>query len=92
MSRPRYAASVDLNQKEIVDALKAIGCEVWEIGRPCDLLIGYRAHNFLIEVKREGVKPRRDQQDQWDWMKSWPGQVRVCQTPEEAVRLVTGAY
>jgi len=89
---PRYAASTDLNQKSIVDALKAIGCEVWTIGRPCDLLVGYRTRNFLIECKREGVKPRKDQREQQEWIRDWPGQVRICSTPEEAVRLVTRAY
>jgi len=92
MTMPRYGASVDLNQKPIMDALKAIGCEVWPIGRPCDLLVGFRKHNFLIECKREGVKPRKDQQDQQDWIRDWPGQVRVCSTAEEAIRLVTRAY
>ena len=88
--RPKYGASVDQNQKPIADALRAIGCEVWEIGRPCDLLVGHEGTNYLIEVKREGTKPRKDQQDQWDWMEQWPGQVDVCKTPDEAIALVTG--
>ena len=90
--RPKYNASTDLNQKEIVDALQTIGCEVWIIGRPVDLLVGYRKHNFLIEVKRPGVKPRNDQKTQQDWIRDYPGQVRVCSSPEEAILLVTRAY
>ena len=92
MSRPKYRASVDRNQKEIVDALKAIGCDVEEIGRPVDLLVGYRTHNFLIEVKFPGVRPRSDQKEQQDFIKNWRGQVRVVTTIEQAIRLVTGAY
>ena len=92
MSRPRYAASTDLNQKDIVDALKAIGCGVEVIGRPVDLLVGYRKRCYLIECKREGYKPRKDQKAQQDWIRDWPGQVRICTTAEEAIRLVTRAY
>jgi len=92
MTKPKYGASVDINQKEIVDALKQIGCDVLVIGTPVDLLCGYRKHNILIEVKRPGVKPRKDQKAQRDFLKNWKGQVRVCSSPEEAIRLVTRAY
>ena len=92
MSMPKYAATVDGNQSDIVDALRAIGCDVEVIGRPVDLLVGYRKRNFLLEIKRPGVKPRKDQQDQQDWIRDWKGQVRVCSSPEEAIKLVTRAY
>jgi hypothetical protein len=92
MVMPRYRASVDQNQKQIKDALEAIGCDVWVIGRPVDLLVGYRKRNFLVEVKREGAKPRKDQQEQQEWIKNWRGQVRVVTSPEEAIRLVTKSY
>ena len=92
MVMPRYRASVDANQKEIVDALKAIGCDVWVIGRPVDLLCGIGKHNYLIECKPEGSRPRKDQKEQQEWIKNWRGQVRIAKTPEEAVRLVTRAY
>jgi len=90
MTMPKYAASTDLNQKEIVDALKEIGCSVETIGRPVDLLIGFRKRNFLIEVKRPGEKVRTDTQRRF--LADWQGQVRICSTPEEAIRLVTRAY
>lgn len=83
---------MDLNQKEIVRALQLIGCDVELIGTPVDLLVGYRAHNFLIECKRPGMENRRDQEHQREWMKKWRGQVRVVTTPEEAIELVTRAY
>lgn len=88
--KPRYAATVDLNQAEIVDALRAIGCSVYIVGLPVDLLVGYRARNFLIEVKRPGEKPRTKKQK--EFLAGWKGQVRVVETPEEAIDLVTGAY
>ena len=88
--KPKYAASVDLNQQEIIDALKAIGCDVVAIGTPVDLLVGYRVHNFLLEVKRPGEKPRTKTQK--DFLAGWRGQVRVVQSSEEAIELVTRAY
>lgn len=90
MTMPKYGASVDLNQKEIVDALKQIGCSVETIGRPVDLLVGYRKRNFLIEVKRPGEKVRTETQR--GFLADWNGQVRICSSPEEAIRLVTRAY
>lgn len=88
--KPKYGASVDLNQKEIVDALRKIGCQVIAIGSPVDLLVGYRKRNFLIEVKRPGEKPRTQAQKQF--LANWTGQVRICSSPEEAIKLVTHAY
>lgn len=92
MVAPKYAKTVDLNQPGIVDALREIGCDVEIIGCPVDLLVGYRKHNFLIEVKREGVRPRKDQKAQQDWIRDWRGQVRVVSSVDEAIRLVTRAY
>jgi hypothetical protein len=87
---PRYANKVDENQAEVVAALRSIGCSVDIIGLPVDLLVGYRAHNFLIEVKQPGEKPRTKKQK--DFLAGWRGQVRVVETPEEAIDLVTRAY
>ena len=93
MSRaPKFAKKTDLNQQEIVDALRAIGCDVEVIGSPVDLLVGYRKHTFLIECKRAGMENRKDQQEQRDWIKNWRGQVRVCTNAAEAIQLVTMAY
>ena len=92
--KPRYAASVDLNQQEIIDALKAIGCDVLAIGMPVDLLVGRTGangvHNYLLEIKRPGQKPRTDTQK--TFLANWRGQVRVVETAEEAIELVTKAY
>ena len=94
MSLPRYAARTDSNQKEIVDALRKIGCQVEVIGKPVDLLVSLRGYNFLIECKLRGSKNRRDQQAQRDWVRAWndTGQCRVVTSAEEAIQLVTAAY
>ena len=84
--KPKYGASTDLNQKEIVDALKKIGCQVLVIGTPVDLLVGRGGKNLLIEVKRPGEKPRT--QAQREFLATWKGQVRVVTTAEEAIEAV----
>ena len=87
---PKYAKKVDGNQQEIVDALRQIGCAVVVIGAPVDLLVGYRARNFLLEVKRPGEKPRTEGQKRF--LADWTGQVRVVESAEEAIEVVTMSY
>ena len=47
----RRAARIDANQQQIVSALRAAGAYVWIIGLPVDLLVGYRNHTWLMEIK-----------------------------------------
>lgn len=55
----RRAARVDANAEQIVSALRACGATVRVVtqgdGLP-DLLVGYRGHTLLLEVK-DGRKP-----------------------------------
>jgi len=53
----RRAARVDANQDQVVSALRAAGAYVWIIGLPVDLLVGYKGHTVLMEVK-DGPKKR----------------------------------
>ncbi len=53
----RHAARVDVNQAAIVRALRSAGANVWIIGLPVDLLVGYKGHTVLMEVK-DGPKKR----------------------------------
>jgi len=53
----RRAARVDSNQLEIVAALRSVGASVFVIGLPVDLLVGYKGHTFLVEIK-DGPKKR----------------------------------
>lgn len=94
----RRAARVDENQKEVVDGLRGIGCSVISlaaVGRGCpDLLVGYRARCFLLEVK-DGSKPQSQRKltpDQREFFEGWRGQCRVVETVEEAIRVVTESY
>ena len=87
----RRAARKDGNERDIVKALRAIGCDVERIGRPVDLLVGYRALNFLLEVK-DPHGDNRLSDGQKEFIQLWRGQVRVVRSAAEAVRLVTEAY
>jgi len=53
----RHAARVDANQDQVITALRAAGAYVWIIGLPVDLLVGYRGHTMLMEVKTGPKKP-----------------------------------
>lgn len=97
MGMPKYAAQRDLSEPDIVDALEAIGCIVRKLDTPVDLLVGYRGFNFLIECKsdktiRKTSNENKRTKAQKEFFKTWKGQVRVVETPEEAIRLVTRAY
>ena len=47
----RRAARVDSNQTAVVGALRAAGAYVWIIGLPVDLMVSYKGHTVLMEVK-----------------------------------------
>ena len=87
----RHTHRRDENEAEIVNALEAIGCAVYRIGRPVDLLVGYRAKNYLLEIKnRDGLNKLTKEQEKF--IPSWKGQVRIVYTAEEDIELVTEAY
>lgn len=79
----------DANQRAIIDALEKIGCTVFCVGRPVDLLVGRGAWNFLLECKS---KTGRLTPAQKEFFATWKGQVRIVRSPEEAVRVVTESY
>ena len=51
----RRAARVDATQREIVQALRDIGCTVYIIKEPVDLMVGYRSRTLCLEVKTPGA-------------------------------------
>lgn len=88
---PKYAAKVDRNQSEIVEALKAGGCDVMFLGKPVDLLIGVRGKNLLLEVKvpkAKGEPGGRLTPEQEEFFANWRGQKAVVRTAEEALQVV----
>jgi hypothetical protein len=83
----RHAARVDKNQQEIVSALRAAGAYVWIIGLPVDLLVGYKGHTFLVEVKDGPRKRLTALQD--DFFKNWSGSTLArIDGSEAALRMI----
>lgn len=83
----RFAARVDANQTQIVSALRAAGAYVWIIGLPVDLLVGYRGHTFLVEVKSGSKK--RFTGLQADFFENWSGSTLArVDSPEAALRMI----
>jgi hypothetical protein len=83
----RYAARVDANQAAIVEALRKAGAYVWVIGLPVDLLVGYKGHTWLIEIKRDSKA--RLTPLQADFFKNWMGGT-LCRVdiPDAALRMI----
>jgi hypothetical protein len=83
----RYAARVDANQEQIVSALRAAGAYVWIIGLPIDLLVGFKGHTFLVEIK-DGPKKRLTKL-QTDFFENWGGGT-LCRVdcPDAALRMI----
>jgi hypothetical protein len=83
----KYAAKVDANQSEIVDALRQLGCTVESLHRVGagvpDLLVGRSMRNYLFEVK--GPKGKL-QGPQIPWHEDWRGQVCVIRCWEDAAQ------
>lgn len=87
----RRAAKVDMNQDQIVTALRAAGASVQslaQIGKGCpDLLVGYGdpATLFLMEVKRGRGKVNALQAK---WHAGWKTSVLVVYGPEDALKVI----
>ena len=83
----RHAARVDENQAAIVKALRGAGAYVWIIGLPVDLLVGYKGHTFLVEIKSTSKK--RLTSLQADFFENWSGGTLArIDSPEAALRML----
>ena len=83
----RYAKRVDENQDAIVKALRDAGAYVWIISLPVDLLVGYKNHTFLVEVKSSDRKRLTPLQE--DFFKDWMGGTLArIDSPEAALRMI----
>ncbi len=92
----RRAAKIDVNQTEIVKALRSVGASVQSLastGKGCpDLLVGFRGVNWLLEIK-DGQKvksARKLTDDQLVWHESWRGKVYVVESVDQALNLLNG--
>lgn len=78
---------MDANQEQIVSALRAAGAYVWIIGLPVDLLVGYKGHSWLMEVKTDHKKKLTKLQE--DFFSNWTGGT-LCRvdSPDAALRMI----
>lgn len=91
----RRAAKVDANQQEIVSALRSIpGVSVAVTsalgdGFP-DLVLGYKARTYLVEVKNGELSPSRKQltDDEQEFKDKWTGHYSVCESLEEILKVI----
>jgi len=85
----RRAAKIDLNQPDIVEALRKVGASVVSlasIGQGCPDLLACKGDKlWLIEVK--GPKGTLTD-DQKRFILNWSGTVHIIRTPDEALKLV----
>jgi hypothetical protein len=83
----RRAARVDANQEAIVSALRAAGAYVWIVGLPVDLLVGFKGHTYLVEVKTNSKKRFTNLQS--DFFMNWKGGTLArVDNPESALRML----
>ncbi|CAB4134119.1 hypothetical protein UFOVP272_21 [uncultured Caudovirales phage] len=83
----RRAARIDANQTAVISALRSVGAYVWIIGLPVDLLVGYKGHTFLVEVKN-GPKKRLTALQE-DFFKNWSGSTLArIDGPDAALRMI----
>ncbi|MGB1215963.1 MAG: hypothetical protein ACPG4X_21530 [Pikeienuella sp.] len=89
-----YAAKVDRNQPEIIEALRKAGCTVTtlaRVGSGCpDLLVGYQGRNHLLEVKDGELPPSGQKLTPWqvDWHRDWRGSSCVVNSIPAALAAV----
>ena len=83
----RHAKRVDANQDQIVTVLRVAGANVWIISLPVDLLVGYKGHTFLVEIKRTAKS--RLTPLQRDFFESWGGGTLArIDSPDAALRMI----
>ena len=88
------ARRTDRNQQDVIDALRRIGATVRDTSRlgegfP-DLVVGYRADNFMLEVK-DGLKPpsaRKLTPAEEEFITDWRGVVYVVNSVDEALQAI----
>lgn len=86
----RRNAKVDVNQGDIVDALRAVGAKVEPLhqvgGGVPDLLVSWRGDLWLLEVKVPGGKLTPKQQE---WHAVWRcDRVRIVTSVDQALRAI----
>lgn len=94
MSVHRYAAKRDENEPDIIKALRAHGCVVWQLsgkGIP-DLLVLHKGKKWLADVKMPGKPTTTPQEDAWEEAATKARcSVFILRTPEDATKMLNNA-
>lgn len=95
---PRYRKRSDINQAEIVRALRSVGVTVADLsnvgnGFP-DICVGAWNRNYLFELKNPDAArgTRQAMQltpDEKDWHDEWKGQVAIVTSVEEILKIIS---
>jgi hypothetical protein len=90
----RRAARIDANQPAIVDALRKIGAVVWFLRDPLDLLVGFRGHWTVLEVKDGSLPPSQREltKREEDAIRDVDGRapIAVVKSVDEAIKAIMG--
>lgn len=94
MSRGVQRCRLDGNHTAVCAALRNAGMEplsLAKVGEGCpDIVVGWLGVNVLLEIK-DGEKPPSARQltaAEQDFHATWPGQVHIAESPEQAVLAV----
>lgn len=86
VSLNRYAAKRDANEPEIIQALERAGAGVTQLDEPVDLLVAYRDHWKLLEVKVSEKSKLTERQR--NFIACHPGMVSIVWTPMMALKAI----
>jgi hypothetical protein len=87
----RYALRLDENQGFIIEAFEKLGCQVWVIGQPTDLIVLIGGRNVFVEIK-DGSKPpseRKHTRQQERFFATWRGDKATVSNLDEVLALVS---
>lgn len=95
--RKRYGRKVDANQKDIVNALRKVGRNVFEIEEPFDLLIDNFGEWLVMEVKNPETNARQKDgglmtDKQLEILETLKARVLIATSVDEALEMVTRRY
>ena len=86
MSVKRFNAKRDTSEAAIVEGLRSIGAQVLRL-EAIDLLVLYKGHLFLFEVKTPGSLKRRTKRQRQLVAAGWP--VHFVTSLPEALKILT---
>ena len=85
----RQTGTPDANQASIVEALEKIGCKVYDIDKPVDLLVEFRGIWIVLEVKTKKGKLEKSQKYFFEKVKA---PAFIVRNIEEATAAVQTAW